>query len=273
MIEIALCLAIIGFALLSILIVLPGGMNTQRDTREETIIGQDASELIEAIRTGARGDDDLTNYVYAITNYVSYYNTQGKLENQKPYLCVYTYNSALLNGAPDTAMCLTNGLRIIGLLSTPEFTAGNSLYGGPPLTSLAKTYGQFYTSNHIVALVHSFSGLAAEKPPQNNELMQGDTFSYRLICVNAPMALDTNAMWMSGNLPDNVLYSQQLANSLRELRLLFEWPQLPNGDVGKGRQNFRLSIAGQLVMTNYGNYFAGIEPLYFYQSQSFTNAP
>ena len=68
MIEIALCLAIIGFALVSILLVLPSGMNTQRETREETIIGQDASMLMEAIRGGVQGNDDLTNYVYAITN-------------------------------------------------------------------------------------------------------------------------------------------------------------------------------------------------------------
>src|SRR5271169_3479456 len=78
MIEIALCLAIIGFALISILLVLPTGMHTQRDTREETIINQDASMLIEAIRGGARGMDDLTNYVYAITNYQQDYNNTGK---------------------------------------------------------------------------------------------------------------------------------------------------------------------------------------------------
>ena len=68
MIEIALCLAIVGFALVSILLVLPSGMNTQSQTRQETIIGQDATELIEAIRNGAFGMDDLTNYVYAISN-------------------------------------------------------------------------------------------------------------------------------------------------------------------------------------------------------------
>ena len=54
MIEVALCLAIMGFALVSILLVLPSGMNTQRDTRQETIINQDATVLLEAIR-GARG--------------------------------------------------------------------------------------------------------------------------------------------------------------------------------------------------------------------------
>jgi len=68
MVEIAICLAIIGFALVAIIGVLPIGMNTQRDNREETIINQDATVFIEAIRNGARGLDDLTNYVYAITN-------------------------------------------------------------------------------------------------------------------------------------------------------------------------------------------------------------
>ena len=77
MIEIALCLAIIGFALVSILLVLPSGMNTQRDTREETIIGQDASMLMEAIRGGARGNDDLTNYVYQIVNSSRTYNASS----------------------------------------------------------------------------------------------------------------------------------------------------------------------------------------------------
>src|SRR5271169_5569951 len=68
MIEIAISLAIIGIALVGIIGVLPLGMNVQRDNREETIINQDATVLLEAIRSGARGLNDLTNYVYAITN-------------------------------------------------------------------------------------------------------------------------------------------------------------------------------------------------------------
>src|SRR5665647_1612048 len=50
MVEIAICLAIIGFALVAIIGVLPLGMNTQRDNREETIINQDATVLLEAVR-------------------------------------------------------------------------------------------------------------------------------------------------------------------------------------------------------------------------------
>jgi type II secretory pathway pseudopilin PulG len=263
MIEIALCLAIIGFALVSILLVLPSGMNTQRDTREETIIGQDASELMEAIKSGARGMDDLTNYVYAITNNYGFYNALGNLVSS--HQDGYTYNQASINrGADAPYMYLTNGLRIIGLLSTPEYTLGNNFgNGGVPISSTLNT---FYTSNHIVAYVRSFSGLAADKPPQNNQIMQEDTFSYRVLVVNAPMAVDTNAF-------ANSAYARELAGGMRELRLLFSWPQEPNGNVGGFRQTFRETIAGQLIVTNYINYFPGINSLYFYQSQSFTNAP
>jgi type II secretory pathway pseudopilin PulG len=71
MIEIAISLAVIGFALVAIIGVLPLGMEVQKENREETIINQDATMFMEAIRNGAQGMDDLTNYVYAITNFVT----------------------------------------------------------------------------------------------------------------------------------------------------------------------------------------------------------
>jgi len=95
MIEIAICLAIVGFALVAIIGVLPIGMNTQRDNREETIINQDAIMLINAIRTGARGMDDLTNYVSGVAAYSA---TNNYLTN------------------------ITSGAQIVGLLSTPGAT-------------------------------------------------------------------------------------------------------------------------------------------------------
>jgi type II secretory pathway pseudopilin PulG len=269
MIEIALCLAIIGFALVSILLVLPLGMTTQRDTRQETIINQDATVLLEAIRTGARGMDDLTNYVYAITNNFSFYDDKGVF--QESHHWGYNYVGASRdNGPDDPAMHLTNGLRIVGLLSTPEFTLGNNLTIDGQ--ALASTFGQFYTSNHVVAYIRSVSGLAAEKPPQNNQIMQEDTFAYRLLCVNAPLSADTNSLWKPS--PFYSKYQDQLAKNQRELRLLFSWPQQPNGNVGGYRRNFRATVAGNLVVTNYGYLFPNISPLYFYQPGYFaTNAP
>jgi type II secretory pathway pseudopilin PulG len=217
MMEIAICLAIIGFALVAIIGVLPIGLDTQRDNREETVIGQDATVLLDAIRSGARGADYLTNYVYAITNTGVNATWSG-------------YDSAKL----------TTGARIVGLLSTPEFE------------------NNYNTSNHVVAYVRSISGLAAEKPPQNNSIMLDDAFTYRVLVVNAPPSAAPGAA---------SAYDQQLAANQHELRLTFLWPQLPNGNVGGGRQTFRATVAGQLTQTSTN------PPLYFYQSQTFNSAP
>ena len=207
MIEIAICLAIVSFALIAIIGVLPQGLSTQKDNREETIINQDASVLIEAIRNGARGSDYLTNYVYFITN----------------------TSSATYPNFWDSTF-LTNAANIVGLLSYP---------GG----------------NHFVAYVHSISGLAAEKPPQDNTLMTDGTFSYRVVCVNVPVAVAG-----SGN------FNKELTNNLHELRMTFMWPLYPNGSVGNNRKTFRATIAGQLS-------FDPTTLLYFYKPQAFTNAP
>ena len=92
MVEIAICLAIIGIALVAIIGVLPIGINVQRDNREETFINQDATVFIEAIRNGARGLDDLTNYVYAITNYLDVVQCQWRsvaTRRERLYLCQF----------------------------------------------------------------------------------------------------------------------------------------------------------------------------------------
>ena len=51
MIEIALSLAVIGFALVAIIGILPIGMSSQKDNREDTIISMDATYLMETLRS------------------------------------------------------------------------------------------------------------------------------------------------------------------------------------------------------------------------------
>ena len=65
MVEIALCLAVIGFALVAIIGVLPLGMQVQRDSREETIVNNDGAILLEAIRHG-KPIEDLPIYIEEI---------------------------------------------------------------------------------------------------------------------------------------------------------------------------------------------------------------
>jgi type II secretory pathway pseudopilin PulG len=298
MVEIAICLAIIGFALIAIIGVLPIGMNTQRDNREETIINQDATVFIEAIRNGARGLDDLTNYVYAITNSWAVYDSSGVLA--ETHMSGYTYAGSTLDGGAMTPQIpINNGLSIIGLLSTPEYTEEASS-GGQPVPTLI--YGG--VSNHIVAYVRSLSGPAVEKPPQDNQIIQGDSFGYHILCVNAPVAappiiIPNVTVWTPQPYPQYSIvfsdwaywsnpnsaalasdrpgvstvwvkegnYNLTVTAILHELRLTFLWPQLPNGSVGPSRQTFRTMVAGQIVT----NIVAG-QILYFYQSQSFTSA-
>jgi len=206
---------------------------------------------MEAIRGGARGMDDLANYVYAITNFGGQYKN-GVLT---------LFSSTPLIGYTNYPSFLTNGANIVGLLSMPEFTDPYNNYA--PIENPSSF--NVYNSNHIVAYVRSISGPAIEKPPQNNDLVVGDSFGYRVLCVNAPVAVDTNIFNL---LPAQQLYNRQLAANLHELRLTFLWPQQPNGNLGPGRQTFRTMVAGQIVQT-----YTNSQWLYFYQSQSFTNAP
>jgi type II secretory pathway pseudopilin PulG len=269
MMEIAISLAIIGIALVAIIGVLPIGMNVQQANRQETIIGQDASVLIEDIRNGVLGGYDLTNYVYAITNYWTEFAPAKNAES--PGVNGYTYaNASVIAPYPSypSAQPLTNNANIIGLLSTPEFT---DTRGNPT----ANIYDNAYFSNHVVAYVYSISGPAYEKPPQDNALMQQDSFGYRVYCVNSTEPVDTNiynaAIFPNG--PPN--YNQQMLSAVHELRMTFLWPQLPNGNLGSGRHTYRTLVAGQLLRQPVPpvNSSVVFNPnLYVYQSQSFTNA-
>jgi type II secretory pathway pseudopilin PulG len=247
MVEIALSLAVIGIALLAIIRVLPIGMNVQQDNREETIIDQDATVFMEAIRNynaGSTNESDLTNYVYAITNFQTYYNPAPGTPVANGYNSSY----------------FTNNARIIGLLSTPEYTDNQGdLIANPPL------FNSSYYSNHVVAYVRSISGPAMEKPPQDNRILQRDSFGYKIIFENVPVAVpwpDVNSTSFTSN------YDANLIGNLHELRLTFLWPLLPNGNTGAGRQTFRTLVGGQIIYTNDTSVTPN-QPLYFLQSQSF----
>lgn len=249
MVEIALCLAVIGFALVAIIGVLPRGLEVQRENREETIINHDAQVWFSAIRAGSRGYDDLTNYVDAITNVVTVFNANGAIV-EGPDRYGYTWSQCSRN---DTLLVprdvITNGARIIGLLSTPKFT-----YYNVANQVIAR-------SNYVTAYVRAMSGAATEKFPQANQSVRELSFSYRMVSEIMPFTgWDTN--WVQYD-PDAAAagtnqvdrqaseYWKVAANThvnLHNIRLLFRWPLLPGGKDGKGRQVFRATASG--VMSN-----------------------
>jgi len=246
MIEIAFSLAIIGFALVAIIGVLPIGMNVQKDNREETIINQDATVLMNAIRSGAQVDD-LVNYVYAITNDVTLYGTG------KPTSRHYWYTLASSSGNPQFP--LTSGLRIVGLLSTPKYVPWRDQKGNSG-----------YFSNHVVAYVRSMSGPAYEKFPQNNPSVQDLAFSYRLTSEVVPYG------W-GGQVDPN------LQTNLHDVRLIFRWPLRSRGQLGQGGQAFRTLVGGSLQEMNEPGFPRPkpTEPspydLYFFQPSTYVSAP
>jgi hypothetical protein len=263
MVEIAICLAIIGIALVGIIGVLPIGMNTQRDTREETILNQDVATLIPIISRGLRGDDDLTNYVYAITNYWTLFDSTGKVLNSNTNGYTYATGTMLSQNPPyyqSAAILLTNGANIVGLLSTPEYIAADQPFFNYPAFPVVtnNVLGYNVYSNHIVAYVHALSGVASEKPPQDNQLMVNDAFTYRMLVVNAPVAMDSSSY--------DAPYNKQIWKNQRELRLSFFYPVQPNGSVGPNQLTFRTTVAGTLLPMFVNN---TLPFLYFYQPDSF----
>src|SRR5437879_2924491 len=113
MVEIALCLGVIAIALVAIIGVLPTGVRVQKDNREDTILNQEGMLWLEAIRSGSRGLDYLTNYVDMIT-----------LRSSKPNATVVFLSPGFQYTPPPGATpgpMLTNGQQIVGLLTTPKY--------------------------------------------------------------------------------------------------------------------------------------------------------
>jgi type II secretory pathway pseudopilin PulG len=263
LVEIALALAIIGFALVAIIGVLPFGLNVQKENREETIVVQDANYFLDALRNGARGLDDLTNYVDSITVYSEDYTIGTATNSVASGTYVYTYTNSTVVGN-----VITNGERIIGLLSTPrlEFVFPANKTSAMPLG---------FRSNYVVAYVRALNGPAIEKSPQNNAIVRDLAFRYRLIPEITPFE-NWNFGWVDFNAPglttaevltrSNAWWiTRQQQVNLHEIRLLFRWPIDSQGRAGNQRQVFRTLVGGRLEATNHFNL-----PIWLMQPASFT---
>jgi len=247
LVEIALSLAIIGFALVAIIGVLPTGLNVQRDNREETIIVHDANYFMDAIRNGARGLDSLTNSVISITNYWTTYDANNSPWTLKgvPDSDGYTRTSFRVTSSPSPSdFRLTDGYRIIGLLGRPRFE---------------DLGGNIVRSNYVVAYLHALSGAASEKFPVDNPIVLDLAFNYRMIVELQPVPYAEPL----------TAFATNLAPNLRELRLIFRWPLFANGTTGNGRQVFRTMAGGRLVQTN--ELVEPNQPLFFIEPTTFVN--
>ena len=271
MVEIAIAIGVIGFALVAVVGILPTGMNTQKDNREDTVISQDAPVFIDAIRNGGtntynenfppiEGLNFLTNYVEQIMIVSNYVTASGS---------VITTTST-----PITSF--QSGWEIVGLLSKPE-----------PLNVSASNY------NVTRAIVRSLSGAAV----QQNGANLATSFRYQMDIEIVPFIniapdqtafynyaygtpeyiirsnrwLEVNPSAVTTNIPVNLpIATGALAYSMFDVRLHFSWPVLPgpNGTeiIGPNHQTYRTTVASALLP---GPLFVNNEQLWFFQPQLF----
>jgi type II secretory pathway pseudopilin PulG len=302
MIEIALAIGVIGFALVAIIGILPAGMNVQKDNREDTLISQDAPYFLDAIRNGAVISNSPGHYVNTAGNYV-YYNTSQSLDFLTNYVqsiqFVYVVNgsNSFTNTFPTPANPLT-GAEIIGLLSTPQTN-----YLSP-----------YFASNYFdtIAIVRALSGPATDQSGPSAELNRINSimaFTYQMEVMISPFNsfapattninpanlanLDANQASIvqyryreatnAGFNPPNQPYLQSfiaapggLVYNLFEVRLRFSWPVTITStttNVGPRHQTYRTMIASPLVYAtaNGVNEANGGVGGWFFQPQTFTN--
>jgi len=279
MIEIALAIGVIGFALVAIIGILPAGLNVQKDNREDTLISQDAPYFLDAIRNGA----SVTNTGGG--NFVNFGGLNVVTSPSLDFLTNYVESIKFVyyvNGVTNETFTFPNrksptltGAEIIGLLSTPQ----------------TNYYSANFTSNYFdtIATVRALSGPATEQNGQNSVM----AFTYQMEVMITPFDsfadsstnyqnsnLDSNQMiiasnrWREATLA-NPTYSPYLTTgtaygalkyNLFEVRVRFSWPVLPNGSVGPGHQTYRTLIASPLLPA-VANDITG----YFFQPQYFAS--
>jgi hypothetical protein len=223
MVEVAISIAIVAFALVAIIGVLPTGFDVQRRNRENTIINQEGSLWLEAIRSGAWGLNYLTNHVDAIS--VPGVPVGGQ-QNPRAFGSTSGFRT---------------GREIIGLLTQPSVVDRRRVYDRP-----------------VTAFVRALTGSAGEKSPRNDF-----AFSYRLTSALRPFSATapahTNYTAANLTLEDTLQRSNLWVRALAmqattfELSLVLEWPvYLMNNQtrVGNNRKVFRTLINAGLATTN-----------------------
>jgi len=195
MIEIAIALVIIGFALLTIVGLLPMGLTVQKDNREDTIISQDGNYFIEAIRGGVVGLDNLTNYVEQII-----------ISNSQQ--------------TPQTNANFSTGSNIVRLLSTPKYVANST--GSNDVVAYVRAFSgsalmQSATATPQDKSMSFYYQLRSEVTPFNSWDREATNF---LNATSYNEMLERSNRWAQ---------IQYLTNNLYEVRLRLAWPVLRNG--------------------------------------------
>lgn len=214
MVEIALCLAIIGFALVALIGILPAALNVQKENRQDTTINNDAQVWLDAIRSGSKVSPVLGAElnVFTLTNWTTEYDPVTRMVTKPTYPRGLTATNT-----PGTIPGI-----VLGFLSTPRLYEKN---------------GVLY-SNYVTAYVRAFTSPAVNQAPQDNPGVLELAFTYVLSSAITPHA--TPPEFQSTN------YVHQLTNNLWEVQLTLDYPLLPTGKAMRSR-TYRATVGGQLL--------------------------
>ncbi len=240
MVEIAIALGVIGFALVAIIGILPAGLEVQRDNRSETILNQDATFWLEALRSGAVELNDLANYVENI--------------------------SLIERNPADGSIITSNRWNLLGRGPAPNYRTGSEIIG-------LLTWAASAPDREARAQVTAFSGSAAEKEldPNKREM----AFSYLMRVVIDPKRDPRNLDDTDRDLADTALpfvsivgepvpqiehFGYPEGTSLAEIRLTFSYPFIGENKTPPRLQTFRASVARQVVNDPTNSVFFYLRP-------------
>jgi len=227
MVEIAIALGVIGFALVAIIGILPSGLQVQRDNKAETIINQDATFWLETLGSGAKGVDELTNYVESIEVIERDPNTLNVVGTR-----YYTFGGASIPQEP-SPIPFFSGQEVVGILTTQAWV----------------------TNKETSADVWAISGAAAEKDlsAASREL----AFKYRLDvqierATNSGFALSFNTLATNfSNLPQN--QPPEPLDSLFHLRVRLEYPLVGGTQPPARRKSYRTLVSRNVQIIDPGS--------------------
>jgi type II secretory pathway pseudopilin PulG len=228
MVEVALSLAIIAFAVVAIIGILPTGMQVQRDNREETVINQDGQFILEVLKNGQTNVTLLAQNFEWIESYTNIppsaiIGREGRFDRTNLLQGTYSTNEL--------------AYRIAGLLSTPRFVANSAAPNG-------------YISNWVQAKFVGNSGPLADRLTEDPVTGNRDfAFGYLVTVDIAPIILSTTGSNYAG-----YAYATNLQDNLYSLRVNLSWPVYPNNTVGNGRKSFHSLVSGRLTQDANGFY-------------------
>lgn len=224
LIEIALCIAVVAIAMVAIIGVLPAGLNVQRQDREESLLTQDAELLLNVVRGGQTGLQDLLNYADRVTLVRQYRDRSPTRTNH--------FHGPMVTVTPAGSDPIGDAFQLVGLVSRPKYT----------LEPSAVSRGNPVTVTNVVRLeMRSMSGSMAEHPVIRWSERRGNPNDPRMdLAFRYRVTLET--VTRQGNSP---------GAAVSEVRMILEWPLQRTGPapdqyrLGLNRREFRTDVLGQ----------------------------